>query len=339
MYPLSNFLDFYILTAMQHFVSQDPQSEFSHSKSRLLGDIEYELSSLSGDMAQALRDYIFLSSFGEARHANNTIRYKINEIPDCVERANAYAIALNFNPEKSYPVLKELFECNGWNSSLGGALWANVIDAYGLYNKMPAGAFVDYCADLKHNGGLFLNKPVVFYQYYDSDDLQYILSQKRDAENFCAKAIASQHSRRLYAPEYILSTTASLVRRYEVIFLGSSIGFWGNKKCLGYQPAKFGDGTLTIVENEFYMECEKCGESFHKDHMHLYADMYYCDECINEVIPKRYCDACGKERTSTNEYIFEEKSMCHACYDKYTALAKHKKEICYSVGVTDVIDV
>jgi len=44
---------------------------------------------------------------------------------------------------------------------------------------------------------------------------------------------------------------------------------------------------------EFYSNCEKCGESTHQDNLNGFQDHDYCNFCLGEI--KRDCESCGDE--------------------------------------------
>lgn len=326
----SDFLDFYILETIQHFVNSDPAAEFNHAKNKLLRDVDFELTRLARNMAQALHDYIYKASFAEARHALDNLPMILDCLDEDVDRSVAYKISRKYSPKENYKTLAELFENSGWSGSFGGKLWLNTIKALDLIyvNHVSDKVFVDYCADLKHNNGLIFDKPVVFSQDYSTSMLMIILSKKRDVTDFCKYVCDNQwRDSVIYGREYIHFKTAQLAKRYMMLYYQKAVEFYGNKDDEDYTPEKFGHATLEIVANPKAQVCSNCGDYLPSDDVYHYNGVVYCHECYDNVRHPEiteYCDRCGKKRSSTNQYIYEEQSLCHACYDIVVALDERK---------------
>lgn len=281
----SDFLDFYILQAIRYFVASDKESDFNHTKTKLLSDVDFELFGLSQDLSSALQDYIFIASFGEARHANHVLKVSLSCLEGVTSRAIAYEMALEFNPHLTYKTLAALFYYNGWRGTFGGECWGNIANSLDLiYSKhIPAQAFIDYCADLKHNCGLFLNKPIVFDQDYDTDDLLHILDDKRDEQDFCYHACKMQYTgARLYDERFIHYRTSSLARRYMNIYYHINYPFFGNKPQEIYTPVEFGDDIFAIVPNPGAKFCKVCGELLSNLDRENTGGWRLCTDCYNE---------------------------------------------------------
>lgn len=281
---LSNFLDFYALASIDAKLAVDGEVEFHHAKNKLYQDVKCEFDRLSRVMAQALHDYIFLTSFGECRHAFEYIRHTLDALPTPIDRVESYKVAKNYDPRKCYPYITELLKEDGWRSPYGGMPWANVASSldYVYINKLPYTAFVDYCADLKHNGGPIFNKPVIFSDDYESDTLVYILDTKRNSDDFC-KTICDCQDMRVYSSSFITWKTTSLMQRYMALYYQEYPYIHGRKKSIDYTPITFGDKCVTIIDSRNKRHCYSCSKVIYPCDRRSYDDEYYCENCYDEL--------------------------------------------------------
>lgn len=194
---LSNYLDFYLLLALENATRASvnvrsrsrvygPDGSYTQGERHILQerdqlrkDVDAAMYEVSTSLAKALHDYIFLACSGEARHAYSNCTYRIiPQIPNTQHRDEVYAKTNKFDPRDGLKQLAILFSV-GWGGSYGGPKWANIAKAGLLYydESMPKAVFIDHCADLKHNGGMAYNK--TSSQSYT----HFMLDMKSDAMN------------------------------------------------------------------------------------------------------------------------------------------------------------
>ena len=150
---INHIRDFYALQSIVAHESQMPD---------LAGKARAEIAVFAPDLAQALLDYMFLISVGEARHANEfALGWYWSEIRRD-GRLSAYKQALGWSPTKVLPQLAEVFSLPGWGSSYGGKRWATICDTTRkLWAGVPPNTVIDHIVDLQHNGGQAFNKSEV----------------------------------------------------------------------------------------------------------------------------------------------------------------------------------
>jgi hypothetical protein len=113
-------------------------------------------------LARAFYDYIALTAAGEARHADYACTHRWKDWPThSWYRNTAYCRVEKYNPDDVLRAAVELFS-QGWASSYGGKRWRKIAEVGLLYGKVSDLVFLDMAVDLSHNGGLFLDKGVIF---------------------------------------------------------------------------------------------------------------------------------------------------------------------------------
>lgn len=133
---------------------------FLKSHGKLLSDVGRYSERLTDKLFCALRDYLTLASFGEARHA----LYKSKGIIEDIEnsgRVTAYTKAANYDPVKFLPQTIDLFKNYDWiDTAYGGDAWASIAQAalMGWEGKLTKMVWIDHAVDLSHNGGLAFDK-------------------------------------------------------------------------------------------------------------------------------------------------------------------------------------
>ena len=110
------------------------------------------------DTALAIRDYLYIASCGEARHAWSMANMAIPELRKQA-RHKTYTFVKDFGPsEHNVRSLMEVFG-NPWrDGSYGGKRWLKIIEAVTHYGEWPDSIFIDHAADLQHNGGGVFSK-------------------------------------------------------------------------------------------------------------------------------------------------------------------------------------
>jgi hypothetical protein len=184
---LSAVIDLYYLEALSTI-----NAPVGHrAKENLANDIAYYKKTLAIDYARSLHDYLFLICFGEARHGMHHIYGNGFFYPEIMykDRKDVYSLARDYSPQKTFPMLGNLFLNNVWESSYGGAAWYNITQAALKYYdpSWTALVFIDHVIDICHNGGLAFDKDetavyIPFIIDITPKDLNWFLTFKRDGD-------------------------------------------------------------------------------------------------------------------------------------------------------------
>jgi len=160
--------DFYVLLSIRELVKEHP---FRKAWEKLDEDTAEVLDRLTYNLSYAMRDYLTLASFGEARHG--LYRTNLSIYPDLhvfsmdnsgsplLSREITMTEALYYDPRDALPKLVEIFNGGGWSSGVGGPRWgeiaAGALTWWTVFKGMPI-AFIDHCVDLRHNNGTAFSK-------------------------------------------------------------------------------------------------------------------------------------------------------------------------------------
>lgn len=183
---------FYVLIGMKAILDR-PEFNFYHSVEVLRKDIEDYLNYISGIFSKMLYEYTVIAVFGELRYvsfrtsiATTKINNKlIQETSDTSyynsgdrNRYRAYLEFVDrFSPKSIYQAGIVLFKNLHWEKEYGGDNWARIADIINKYEHLPAQVFIDYCADIEHNSGCYLNKSCGLF--YPGISIKHILNAKR----------------------------------------------------------------------------------------------------------------------------------------------------------------
>lgn len=181
-----------------------PKQSLSHSHAAT----KRLLKQLSDDMALCFRDYFFLASFAEARHARRRAAWSYADLPDTLnqvaggnatKRDMAMEMALCYQPgDHNVHRLADLFQDNVWPAAYGGVLWSQCVEAVALYGKYDNIVYVDHCIDLQHNDGFAIDKTDasnhidIDFDLYRADAV-YFLDDKSASDVFivdCARYLS-----------------------------------------------------------------------------------------------------------------------------------------------------
>lgn len=349
----SEFADFYMLSAtLAHAeITHEP---FRHSHIRWLRDANQTFRDLTENMAIALRDYLFLSAMGESRHAEDSSEGESVPYLENTCRKDVYHEALQFSPEKSWPVLVEIFDDQNWSRGYGGESWARIAHAIGLYYNplIPDAVFVDHCADLRHNGGCAFNKRVdneMHWRDVFSPVMTNFLSWKAEVDILTEKP--SSHVDRDIRL-WLTAETLRLLRRFQNLF---GVKVWiadqlSTQRLTKQTAVKWGDKTLQtsvgttdprcdkcgndaswfaedkeLCESCFsanYFHCKECQEICFQDDAEEFEGDLYCEGCLSAITED--CDECGEwvKETLTEHYEL-------AGYEKHTYVVRvYTQQIC-----------
>jgi hypothetical protein len=142
-------------------------AEYNHSRAQqlLLQDVTTTQRTMINKMSRTMRDYLVISSAGEARHAMDNSHFYLKNIPIGGSRNESYMTGIQFSLESLREALLNVFnpDVNKWSSAYGGKAWHNIVKASILYDNpiMPKSVFLDHIVDLAHNGGCAFNKNVL----------------------------------------------------------------------------------------------------------------------------------------------------------------------------------
>ena len=154
---LSTFYDFYLLEAMEAAeidFSSKPQEKWKE-------DLTTWTKDLIPDIALAIRDYLYLTSCGEARHAWEACKWAIPELNRGISRYKTYKLATQYDPTKNIHHIINIFTTTWKITGYGGKKWLKIAEAVKHYEEWPNTVFIDHAADLQHNNGTVFSKPEI----------------------------------------------------------------------------------------------------------------------------------------------------------------------------------
>ena len=247
---LEAFVDFYFLEA----VRSTPLNMMRKPEEKLKYDVEQYFRDFTKNFALAIRDYLYLSSFGEARHASNKSTNYWPGNKSSLSRLQSYHLAIKYQPEQALPILYEIFKNQSWGGSYGGAKWANIVNVARTYGQLPNTVFIDQAANLQHWNGF------VFSKFEVNNILDWNLSPdtfsklngwlKQKAEVIDLLKLPNIN----ILPTQIGSKTQSLVHRYFNVWepAGKAPEWWWQQTTLDdnifdYKPFKFGNNKVPEV--------------------------------------------------------------------------------------------
>lgn len=173
-------LNFYVLEEMTARLNAIT-GQLLPSQEKLIKDANALKDSYSKSIANAMFDYLAVSSYAEARYGTlkdvkavtengkviqRTLKHHLNKIStsfDKMPRSLVVEQATHFNPKNFLPLLEFFFSKERWGAdTMGGAKWGKVAKyAYKFFTQAPV-IFIDNVVDLTHNGGIVWNKGFIF---------------------------------------------------------------------------------------------------------------------------------------------------------------------------------
>lgn len=331
-------VDFYILESLVYqcnyiHVPYDNGESYNVKREAIRTRINREYNRLSHELADCFRDYMWMASFGESRHAwgkvngNSVISIDIPHSTDD-GREGSMREALNYNPSNPDNVKRLLAVFNDchWNtSSFGGRNWGKIVDSINFYNRVPCTVYVDYCMDLQHNSGTVFSKSQC-YKFIDFDlngsfycDMREFLDCKRDS-----KCIAEDLP--IAYAGYVSRTVKNLVREwYDITPSWVCMGY-AKVDYHTYKQTQWGNKVLSEKTTTPNIEREKYHtssvtpvlSSSHSSHsspvkkvVRIRRDQLFCGNC-EEVVD-----------TNTEDVYYIKRLDCHVCYDCYHRIVKH----------------
>lgn len=150
---------FYCLEALMVALKKDDEIH-RHSWARLLKEVREAKEKHTHLLALALRDYLALASFGEARHSRKGGKKSFIQGFPRGSRSDACTKAMRYDPNDFLPKIYDVFEGGGWSSAYGGPKWGQIaLSALRHYTgEWSDLVLCDYAFNLTHNGGLCYDK-------------------------------------------------------------------------------------------------------------------------------------------------------------------------------------
>jgi len=346
-----SFTEFYLLEAAELKVNGLPETErWRHSiryYTDMLNSVKPQFDELFG---RALRDYLWLASIGEARHAHRKSDYSIPEILR-QGRSDAYLDGTKFSPdiEDNRKRLRSVFADYDWNSGgYGGDRWGTIVKAIDLYYTTPVGIFIDHCADLKHNGGLAFNKNPDFWKYdrgysqampllnlkRDTDDLLYevdnVYSQSRLEKymtNDIAEIISLAWARFECLPHSYSLRMLRSHRAYKIVLLpdyqdGRFSKPLSNWRCAMCDKPHTHGQVVSGGHKEICFDCadrcDHCGNPVHPNNYQYIDDL---QQKLCKTCKSNFTNACRDCGTIHWKLDLNDKYICRSCWSTYEELS------------------
>jgi len=167
---------FYVMQEWQAWLREYPWSLPSHL--RWKEDLDRIQDEQARQFARALRDYMALACFGEARYGRNlakdngeTIK---GSIRSCMTRTGCYEKAPQYDVIALLKGLSKYFGRTGtFDGSTGGPPWKEACEYALTYQQVSDTQFIDTVIDLRHHSDHLFNKPCVFYDGTGGDTSYY----------------------------------------------------------------------------------------------------------------------------------------------------------------------
>lgn len=176
---------FYALFGMKSMLEHKKLS-FVHSAEKLKKEITEYLNYISNIFADMIYEYAFLACYGELRYIKDRIECNnANVVPKYgiitngrKEYFHYIKRAYNYSKKSIIECAKIMFGGFEWDRSFGGYGWWRVCKVFQYYETMPPYVFIDYCVDIEHNTGSFLNKSCDIFSS-DLTGMENLLDFKR----------------------------------------------------------------------------------------------------------------------------------------------------------------
>lgn len=312
-----------------------------------------ELARIAQGMALCMRDYLFMSCLGEARHARGKALLYFGELSSGEGRDAVYKRANLYDPVKNLPLLKKVFEADGWGGSFGGHKWAELCDVAMQYRTMSDVMFVDYVVNKQHNSGTVFNKTEAS-KYMD---IQFL------SAGISPEFLGARRAGKFLRPVYLNRLDIRVGRLLSAF--GYSLAGAVPLRPYEYKPVPWGDRVLSApkecaaIDKCFYCSvgseymccecdrklcdahapsCNECGHTFCLRHIHCcdVCGVYLCEEHIHDgrcsgCYDKQQCSSCYEYHYDLISCECGNKSYCDDC------VSAHKCETCDNEGVTTIL--
>lgn len=297
-------------------MSNDPWSGQARARSAL--------TRLAGHMALCFRDYLYMASLGESRHASNRIGYGFEGFygesrSDIFSRCTEYACS-DANLER----LVSLFEMSGWGSSYGGKKWATLSKLAGQYGKLSDALFVDAVINAQHNGGTAFNKTEAS-MYMDIDfsnsGLSYLgalLNYRRNAPNYIQLAYLNANGAKLTLSCGRLAMLYSAEKGFSL-----DIGKFKPIEEGSYKPVEWGDEDLPPLVKRKIVEEEESDDDGDEDKEEV---IQRCPVCLQILTNGLFTTNCGVTVHSVCWY--DHCQVCPDCHKEHPDLNEPKVNRC-----------
>jgi hypothetical protein len=285
------------------------------------------LNQLAGHMALCFRDYLYMASLGESRHAINKIGTGLDGFGG-ESREEIFSACTTYACSKAnLERLISLFEMSGWGTGYGGNKWAALTRLVGQYGELSDTLFVDAVINAQHNGGTAFNK-IEASTYMDIDFsgsvlsfLNSLLDYRRHARNYLKRAYEN-----IYGAKLTLSCgRLALLYAAETGFLFDIKKFRPIEEG-SYTPVEWGDEELPPL-----VKVEKNSDEDEDEDEDSYSYGKYeikirCPVCLQKMSPEFKVTECGM--TIHIDCTHEHSQHCPPCHEKYTEVTKPKTKHC-----------
>ena len=332
-----SFTEFYMLDAIGLKVrGLHEEDRWRHSiqhLSQMLDDVQPKFNAVFG---RALRDYLWLSAIGEARHAHGQTKHSIPEIKRG-SRESCYRDGYDYSPDivENRDKLRSMFDDYHWSSSsYGGKKWGTIVGAIDLYYTTPMAVFIDHCADLKHNGGLAFNKNPEFWDYHDGySEAMPLLNLKRDTDDllYNIDKVYSQGRLKMYMT-YEVSILVELAwARFDCLPYAYKRNFRGKRRYREHLLPTY--DTKVFTEPLSNWRCVTCDTPLVKGETVYGNGQEICFDCADT------CEHCGElVHPNQNKYYDGDinQHLCQTCRNDYTSKCNHCHERFWDINLNDI---
>lgn len=147
----------------------------------LKNDVQAYTSNFNSLFASCIKDYLLLTSCGEARHALN-ICNKHSVMFKRTARNEVYGYITKYSQDQLTELLKRLFQLN-WQDGYGGKKWYDIVAQVENYKKLSPKLYIDQSISIAHNGGYVYDKKVIFSCYDEQVFLDFLTFKRENLLN------------------------------------------------------------------------------------------------------------------------------------------------------------
>jgi len=272
---LEAFYDFYFLETLKSM----GLDEFNKPQAKLIEDLDEWHTTLTDNLALAIRDYLYLACFGEARHASTRCALHWPQNHNGLSRLSSYQIAITHNLVHALPKLIQIFDQSDWGGGYGGKIWRQIAEAAAQYGIWPNTLFIDHAIDLEHHNGFVFSKydaaSFINWNFHSEihNNIKTWLTIKSQNDLIRMPTIDTN----LFT---ITQRTAGLIDRYHTIKQLKPPSWWATKNIfqntLDYTPYQWGNEPIPELSSRplYSAKFFKAAPEFTKDCL--------CVSCVAE---------------------------------------------------------
>jgi len=311
------FTEFYMLDAVALKLRDAGEDALWRPSIAYLNDMLNEVKPrFEKNFGRILRDYLWISSLGEARHAGRCIKFYLPDIPQG-SRSETYIDGYDYPPtEYNREQVRSVFEDFGWGGGYGGDAWGSIVRALDLYNDTtPVGIFIDHAADLQHNGGMAFNKNPEFWDWNPGhNQFMSMMNMKAGTDDllFNLDSVYTQDRVNKYTSSEVKKIVNLAWARFDCLPKKWSFmnGVSGRYKLSLY--VSYGISELSPPESKY--KCSYCYDPIGTDYMEHNGE-YACSDCYS------YCEYCHEDKhpATVQHYDGVDQDLCDRCREDYTS--------------------